>query len=86
LIRCVTLAGTACFVGAIVATSADHDVLAILLFLISLVIAVVLLIRRLFHAARDAVNDARAFASGDVSPSRSSSPGATGSRSASRCR
>ena len=44
--------------------------LAIVLFLISLVIAVVLLFRRLFHAAKDAVNDARAFASGDVQKAR----------------
>jgi hypothetical protein len=70
LIRYVTLAGTACFVGAIVATSVDQDVLAIFLGLISLVIAVVLLFRRLFHAAKDAVNDARAFVSGDVQQAR----------------
>jgi hypothetical protein len=70
LIRYVTLAGTACFVGAIVATSVDQDVLAIFLGLVSLVIAVVLLFRRLFHAAKDAVNDARAFVSGDVQQAR----------------
>jgi hypothetical protein len=70
LIRYVTLAGTACFVGAIVATAVDHDLLAMVLFLISLLIALMLMIRRLFHAAKDAVSDARAFASGDVQQAR----------------
>jgi hypothetical protein len=70
LIRYVTLAGTACFVGAIVATSADRDLLGLVLFCVSLLIGVVLLIRRLFHAAKDAVNDARAFVSGDVQQAR----------------
>ena len=70
MIRYITLAGTACFIGAIVATSLDHDLLAIALGLISLLIAVGLLFRRLFHAAKDAVNDARAFVSGDVQQAR----------------
>jgi hypothetical protein len=70
LIRYVTLAGTACFVGAIVATSVNHDVLGIALGLVSLLIGTVLLFRRLFHAAKDAVSDARAFVSGDVQKAR----------------
>jgi hypothetical protein len=70
LIRYITLAGTACFVGAIVATSLNHDLLGIALGLVSLLIAVGLLFRRLFHAAKDAVNDARAFVSGDVQQAR----------------
>jgi hypothetical protein len=70
LIRYITLAGTACFVGAIVATAVDQDLLAIVLFLISLLIALVLMFRRLFHAAKDAVSDARAFVSGDVQQAR----------------
>jgi hypothetical protein len=70
LIRYITLAGSACFIGAIVATSLDHDLLAIVLGLITLLIAVGMLFRRLFHAAKDAVSDARAFVSGDVQQAR----------------
>jgi hypothetical protein len=70
LIRAITFAGTASFVGAIVAAGADKDLLSVILGLITLLIAVFLLFRRLFHAARDAVNDARAFVSGDVQQAR----------------
>jgi hypothetical protein len=70
LIRFLTLAGAACFIGAIVAAGVDRDVLALFLGLITLVIAMVLLIRRLFHAAKNAVSDARAFVSGDVQQAR----------------
>jgi hypothetical protein len=70
MIRVLTLAATASLIGSIVAVSAGEELLAFVLGVLCLLITVVLMFRRLFYSARDAVRDAGAFASGDVQKAR----------------
>jgi hypothetical protein len=54
LIRYITIAGTVCFVGTIVAAAIGQGVPALILGTISIVIALVLFFRQLIRGIRDA--------------------------------
>jgi hypothetical protein len=73
IVRLLSLAGLGCFAAAVVLVaigdSGNTATIAVLL-LTSLGISVVLGIRAAFHKARDVVNDARTFVTGDIQHAR----------------